>query len=287
MKKSFGLLSIVVFLLASCLKESPTGPSFEEQLKVDVAAIDEYLANNGINAEKDPSGVRYLITQQGEGVKPVSGSTVFASFKGTVISTGKVFTDSKDAFGKTTLADPLLASWQVVLPKVNKGGTVTIYSPSGLAYGNTSSADGSLPANANVIFNIKLYDSLTQFKIDTAAIQAYLKKNNIVTSADPSGLKYIITTFGNGDKPIASNTITINYTGKLLSTEAIFDQSTSPTSFPLSNLIKGFQIGMPFLPVGSKATFYMPSALGYGPAGSGTIPSNANLIFDVELVSIK
>lgn len=48
-------------------------------------------------------------------------------------------------------------------------------------------------------------------------------------------------------------------------------------------------VALPLLQAGSKATFYIPSSLGYGPAGTsdGKIPSNSVLIFEVELVSFK
>lgn len=74
--------------------------------------------------------------------------------------------------------------------------------------------------------------------------------------------------------------------GKLLKNEKIFDQTTgSPVSFPLQNLIEGWQEGIPKLKKGGKGTFFIPSALGYGPYGSGDIPANAPLIFEIELVN--
>ncbi|MFO0265768.1 MAG: FKBP-type peptidyl-prolyl cis-trans isomerase, partial [Cyclobacteriaceae bacterium] len=61
-----------------------------------------------------------------------------------------------------------------------------------------------------------------------------------------------------------------------------------PIVYPLSNLIRGWQIAFPNFPVGTRATLYIPSSLGYGPQGSPpTIPANANLIFEVELVGIE
>ncbi|MFM8851488.1 MAG: FKBP-type peptidyl-prolyl cis-trans isomerase, partial [Cytophagales bacterium] len=104
----------------------------------------------------------------------------------------------------------------------------------------------------------------------------------------PSGLKYVISTLGTGSKPTLDNSITFSYTGKLLSSGVIFEQSSSPVSAQMKSFtIKGFQLGMLRLPQGSKATFYIPSVLGYGLRSSQTIPRNSNLIFEVELVSIN
>lgn len=126
-----------------------------------------------------------------------------------------------------------------------------------------------------------------QLKKDTEAIDSYLASNNITALTDPSGLRYVITTQGTGVKPTLSNSIQVTYVGKLMSNGQVFDQSTSPVTFELSRLIVGWQIGFQLLPAGTKATLYIPSGLAYGPYGAGSIPGNANLIFDVELLDVK
>jgi FKBP-type peptidyl-prolyl cis-trans isomerase FkpA len=293
MKKYFAI-TCIGFLLASCLgQDGSTGPSFEEQLKKDIATIDTYLSTNGISAVKDDGGARYIVTLDGGGQKPAANGLVYASYKTTVLSTGKLFFDSKDAFARVDLASPtLLSSWKAVLPKINKGSSLTIYSPSGLAYGTNSSSDGTLPSNSNIIFDIKLFneaafDSAMQVKNDTMAISSYLKSNSKTAIIHPTGIRYEITLAGTGANPTASSTVTFNYDGKFLATGATFDKSTTtPIAIPLTNIIKGLQIGFPLLSKGSKAIFYIPSSLGYGKYGSvGAIPSNSNLIFEVELVS--
>lgn len=295
MKKSFGILSVAVFLCISCLKQDDPGPTFEDQLKKDIVAIDTYLSTNGINAVKDSSGVRYSVNKVGAGKKPKIDSIVHLNFKGTVMNSGILFLDTKDAYAGAILNDSRssFTCWQIILPKLTRGSSVTIYSPSGYAYGASSSSDSSLPANSNMIFNVSMFDEASfdkaaQFKIDTTAIGAYLRTKNISAITDPSGLKYVITVLGTGAKPTATSTITFNYDGKFLATGVSFDKSTAPATSALSDLIKGFQIAMPLLPVGSKASLYIPSSLGYGPFGKpGKIPSNSNLIFDVELVSFN
>lgn len=289
MRKSLSLLFIVVIIFTSCQKDDAPGLPFAEQLKKDVALVDAYLVSNAINAIKDSSGVRYLVNTIGVGEKPSAGSDVYVSFKGKLLPGGQVFSDSNDTYAQVTLGNPyLLACWQLVIPKMNKGGTFTIYSPSGLAYGASSSPDGKLPSNANVIFDIKLFDEVAQYKLDTTAIESYLTANNIIATTDATGLRYVITLTGTGAKPTPTNSVTFNYNGKLLSTGVSFEKSTAPITTPLSNIIKGLQVGFQLLPVGSKATFYIPSSQAYGPSGSqGVIPGNANLIFEIELVSIN
>jgi FKBP-type peptidyl-prolyl cis-trans isomerase len=184
------------------------------------------------------------------------------------------------------LLGDLILGWQLGLPLINEASKATLYIPSGLGYGSTGS--NSIPANANLIYEIQLLNVVPQLKKDTVAINSFLKTNNISSViTDPSGLKYVITSLGTGTKPTLNSSITFSYTGKLLSSGVIFGKSSSPASETLKNLIKGFQLGMLQLPSGSKATFYMPSVLGYGLNSSQTIPRNSNLIFDVELVSVN
>ena len=126
-----------------------------------------------------------------------------------------------------------------------------------------------------------------QLQADIEKIENYLADHNLTAQSTASGLHYIITTPGTGGHPSLSSNVTVRYTGKLLKNEKIFDQTngTETTTFALSGVIEGWQEGIPLLQKGGKGTFFIPSALAYGPYGSGSIPANAPLIFEVELVS--
>jgi len=126
-----------------------------------------------------------------------------------------------------------------------------------------------------------------QLQADIEKIKEYLADRNLTAESTASGLHYIITTEGTGVHPTINSTVTVNYVGKLLKNEKVFDQTTgTPATFPLKNLIQGWQEGIPFLKKAGKGTFFIPSALGYGPSGSGSaIPANAPLIFEIELVN--
>jgi FKBP-type peptidyl-prolyl cis-trans isomerase len=128
----------------------------------------------------------------------------------------------------------------------------------------------------------------SQIASDSLAIDSYLATNKIDAIKASSGVRYVITKATKGERPTLASTIVFNYKGSLLSSGEVFQQSESPVTYPLTQLIKGWQIVFPFLSKGSKATLYIPSSLGYGVNGSPpTIPGNANLIFEVELVDFK
>ena len=114
------------------------------------------------------------------------------------------------------------------------------------------------------------------------------KKDGVKTTA--SGLQYKIIKAGNGAKPKATDTVTVNYRGTLIDGKE-FDSSYKrgePASFPLNGIVPGWTEALQLMPVGSKWQLFLPSGLAYGEHGSGReIGPNATLVFEVELVSIN
>jgi len=99
-------------------------------------------------------------------------------------------------------------------------------------------------------------------------------------------LYYIITEEGTGEHPTATSKVSVFYKGYLTNGN-VFDETTNGSeSFYLSNLIEGWQIGIPILKEGGSGTFFVPSALGYGSQSTGSIPANSVLIFEISLVNV-
>jgi FKBP-type peptidyl-prolyl cis-trans isomerase len=105
-----------------------------------------------------------------------------------------------------------------------------------------------------------------------------------------SGLQYEVLKKGRGDKPSASSTVKVHYTGTTINGE-IFDSSVErkePISFPLNAVIPGWTEGVQLMSVGSKYRFYIPQELAYGPSSpTELIPPFSVLIFEVELLDIE
>lgn len=105
-------------------------------------------------------------------------------------------------------------------------------------------------------------------------------------------LQKIDTQPGTGEEVKPNATVTAHYTGAVASTGIVFQSSHDsgqPIPFPLNGVIKGWTDGVPGMKVGGKRRLLIPSELAYGsnpPAGSG-IPANADLVFDIELVSVQ
>jgi FKBP-type peptidyl-prolyl cis-trans isomerase FkpA len=105
-----------------------------------------------------------------------------------------------------------------------------------------------------------------------------------------SGIQYVVLTEGEGEKPNATDTVTVHYKGTFLNGET-FDSSyerNEPAVFPLNRVISGWTEGVQLMSIGSKYTFTIPSDLAYGPNGNPPrIPGNSVLQFEIELLAIK
>jgi len=131
----------------------------------------------------------------------------------------------------------------------------------------------------------------TKSKPTIEAGKNFLSKNaerpSVKTTA--SGLQYEVVSEGTGIKPLAVDSVTVNYKGTLIDgTE--FDNSYSrgePITFPLNRVIAGWTEGLQLMSVGSKYKLFIPSTLAYGSNDQGPIPGGSTLIFEVELLDVK
>jgi len=125
------------------------------------------------------------------------------------------------------------------------------------------------------------------------AISSRVNKTSAVSEVTTaSGLKYVDLVEGNGESPKPGQTITVNYRGALENgTEFNNTYITGkPVSFQIGvgKLIRGWDEGLMTMKIGGKRKLIVSPNLAYGPRGSPpTIPPNATLIFEVEMLGIK
>jgi FKBP-type peptidyl-prolyl cis-trans isomerase len=124
-------------------------------------------------------------------------------------------------------------------------------------------------------------------KVGEGYLEKSAKEKGAVKTA--SGLVYIPVKEGTGKSPAATNTVKVNYEGKLVDGK-VFDASSrhgGPATFPLNGVIPCWTEGVQLLKVGGKARLICPAALAYGDRGAGAeIPPGATLDFEVELLEI-
>lgn len=133
----------------------------------------------------------------------------------------------------------------------------------------------------------KIENPQSQKEIDKNTIVNHLITNKLNYEMMENGIYYTMTKEGTGLKPQKNSVVKAHYKGTLLDGTQ-FDSSYDrgePLKFGLGRVIKGWQEILLTLNKGAKGTFIIPSGLAYGKRGAGgTIPADAVLIFDIELV---
>jgi len=133
--------------------------------------------------------------------------------------------------------------------------------------------------------------------IDAKTIDKYIADNKLGDKVQKteSGLRYVVQQPGSGATPSQGDMVKVHYTGKLLDGK-VFDSSLNnpqtggkPIDFQVGvgMVIPGWEEGIMSMKKGEKRTLIIPSGLGYGTEGSGPIPPNSVLLFDVELVDFS
>ncbi len=131
--------------------------TYEEQLAIDLKAIDAYLAEKNITAQTTTSGLRYLITSPGDSiiVNPGATSVVTVRYKGYFLN-GDVFDETKGLDVSQFNVSGVVPGFGEGLQLLNKNGKGSFFIPSGLGYGRFGS--GPIDPNTPIIFDIELVD---------------------------------------------------------------------------------------------------------------------------------
>ncbi|MGH7991270.1 MAG: FKBP-type peptidyl-prolyl cis-trans isomerase, partial [Limisphaerales bacterium] len=114
-------------------------------------------------------------------------------------------------------------------------------------------------------------------------------KNNPGVITLPDGLQYKVLTEGTGKTPVPNDIVTVNYRGTFIDGKE-FDSSYKrgkPAQFQADHVIRGWTEALTKMKTGSKWELFIPSDLAYGEQGGRSIPPNATLIFEVELLGVK
>lgn len=231
------------------------------------------------------SGLKYIITHQGNGVKVKSGDKVEVHYTGKLLNE-TVFDSSVSRgqpFSFKLGQGQVISGWDEGIALLNVGDKATFTIPAHLAYG-TQGAGGVIGPNEILIFDVELLNIIEGPKPFDITGKEVIKTK--------SGLKYIKLNSTDGEPALPNKMVKVHYSG-YLEDGSLFDSSVErgqAFSFVLGQgqVIKGWDEGISYLKVGEKAQLIIPSDLAYGSQGAGgVIGPNATLIFDVELMMIK
>jgi FKBP-type peptidyl-prolyl cis-trans isomerase len=248
------------------------------------------LSDKEWDTDRQESGLYVYTEKEGSDEKPTLENFVTISYTGYLLD-GTVFDGTEGEAVTFPLAN-LIEGWQEGIPNFGRGGKGKLIIPPSMGYGERAS--GPIPANSVLVFDIEVFDFsntppapvVVKTGDFSPQIKEYIAKKNIKGMEDTeSGLFLSIENAGSEEKPKLGDFLTLTYTG-YLTDGTVFDGTEEEPitfSFPMSQLIMGWQEAIPFLGKGGKAKLIIPPYLGYGSNDNGTIPANSILVFDLEI----
>lgn len=113
-------------------------------------------------------------------------------------------------------------------------------------------------------------------------ILQYLQDNGLAAERTSDGMYFVIREEGSEEKPAADARVTVDYVGYYRN-DCSFDGNAA-ISFSLTNLIQGWQLGIPLVGRCGTVTLLVPPALAYGSNPTNGILAGEPLIFDINLL---
>lgn len=179
-------------------------------------------------------------------------------------------------------------------------------------YATMTGRPAGADSTAQVVWNIRVREieneqvvvariQAEQLEEERSVIEDYLVNNNLEAETTEDGISIVTLREGNGEYPEEGDVVKVNYTLRLLDgtvidtsykdvaeANSILNPQRNYAPFEITigggGVIQGWQMGIPEVDKGGKATLFIPSIYGYGARTGGPIPPNSILMFDVEVV---
>ncbi|WJS94806.1 FKBP-type peptidyl-prolyl cis-trans isomerase [Flavobacterium johnsoniae] len=151
-KLLIALLTLTLYVSCSSPNSDVVIPPPKDYTAENEKEITDYLAKNNLTAQKTESGLHYIITEEGTGKRPTLQSNISVTYKGSLLTNGKVFDERTTA--TTFPLNRLILGWQQGLPFFKEGGSGILFVPAHLGYGSYTVS--TIPGGSVLIFEIKL-----------------------------------------------------------------------------------------------------------------------------------
>ncbi|MCP4417137.1 MAG: hypothetical protein GY805_10970 [Chloroflexi bacterium] len=248
--------------------------------------------NNETGSHVTASGLEYIEIEAGTGSQAQIGDQVSVHYTGTL--------EDGTEFDSSIGGEPLpfvlgegrvIPGWEEGIALMRVGGKATLIIPPELGYG--AAGGGPIPPNATLHFDVELVATEpvpTPAPPPTSAPPTFVDPADFTTTE--SGLQYYFLEEGDGATPLLGEVASISFTGWLEDGQKFGDsQGGVPIQFIVGEeqIVPGWDEMVLLMQIGDVVQIILPPELGLGEAGSpnGTIPPNATLIFEMELVSIE
>lgn len=308
-------LVLICAALLGCAEDAPkdpaTDPAIESEQEAPLSAetVDYRDANIAFMetlTEDDgwvtlPTGVKYRVKTQGDGPTAQRDQFVEVDLTLTLIDGTQLFTSNQ--LGEKTLfpANGVMRGWADVMAVMPQGSRWELAIPASRGYEGQERPD--IPPYSTLLFDVSLETVMSVAEMNArrqakqevfakeqrAYIAEYAKKSGVLSTE--TGLLYEILDSGPADGllPVKTSKVEVNYRGTYTDGRE-FDSSYKrgkPSFFHPSQVVPGFEEALLLMRPGDKWRLTLPTELGYGVAGFGSIvPPHAVLIFEVEVVEV-
>jgi FKBP-type peptidyl-prolyl cis-trans isomerase FkpA len=301
----YGTLVLLALLSGSCKKTL----SDSELMDNEQAKLKQYLNSHNITIQPTASGLYYLPTDTGTGIKPDAADIVEFTYSLRLVNDQVIATNIDSVARKYgiytggvfyTPFKYRLSWWFVGLREgfqlMREGGKATFIIPSNLAYGKNGSPYLNIGSYTTVIFDISLirviHDPIADEK---ALIEKYVLDSippDKPTDINDSGVYHIIDVAGTGDVPVNGKTVSFRYTAKFLDGTII--DKIEPDAIPFNYTLGLQQVVLPGIDQvirkmknGESAWAIIPYKQAYGEQPNVNLPPFATLVYYINIVAIN
>ena len=256
--------------------------------------IEGYMSRSNLKLQKSPEGMYYSINSANStGKQAFNTDLIKFYYKMTLLDGTKIDSTAKSLGqlkGLVWGATNTILNLPISFLKEGESGLFIL--PSALAFGGNSYTD--IPAFSVIKLEIDVVSIRTEAE-QLKDFQTLYKITN--PEILPSGLIFKrLVENPKGAAIAGGQSVKVNYTGRLsygnlkydaagkVIYDTAFDSGTFTYVAGTGGVIAGFDEGIMKMRVGEKAILILPSKIGYGANGSGTIPPNSPLLFEVEVV---
>lgn len=199
----------------------------------------------------------------GSGATPTDADVVLVNYRGT-LTDGTMFDEGQRA---VLPVGRLIPGFTQGLKQMRVGGSYRLTIPAALGYGERTA--GPIPPNSDLVFTVDLLDTGPPERARAMMGLPMLRVDTIAP--------------GTGRIPTEEELVLVNYTGRLAD-GTVFDSGQGVVFF-VNQVVPGFAQGLQQMRAGGRYRIFIPADLAYGANGTGPIPPNSDLTFEVELIA--
>lgn len=269
MKKRIYTMAAALFTMFAATSCLETESDYEKQVKIDDQILAEYVESQQINAVRHNTGLYYqVIDQSGSDVEVERGDVVSLNYTISLLNGTTIETNTGE-HGEPVRMKVLSGS---VIPEgldygvnlMSLGDKYRFIIPSYLAYGSYSTEDFS--SHSNFIVDVEVVDIETETEIDDAqkdSIANYVTGMYDEYDEYASGLFFIDSIPGDGERPFGYSAVIVDFERKYLDGTTVYENEGAVIHLDQNQAVEGLEEGIKLTKEGGTSVMIMPASIGF------------------------